>query len=135
MTIQFEGITLTLTPEQESQVRKNRASKWRSKDAFEDILVNFGFVYCNDASSYEHPDHGWIAILEESETEYGIWSVWMWGNVLRNDPYPGGHKYRSWKVLEKEIINALAKMPVSPDPKEDARSWLITSPSSKQSKQ
>lgn len=111
MTIQFEGVFLDLTPEQEAIVKRNRQNTlWRSKDAFLDVLDRNGFHRQEYWDTWQHPKYGWIAILEESEEYPGVFSVWMAGKHLKDGPYPGGHKYKSWKVLEKEIKAGLEIM-------------------------
>jgi hypothetical protein len=101
MEIQFEGIWLTLTPDQEKIVKRNRMETFRAKDSFIDVLCRHDFIRMDVPDTYHHSQYGWIAILDGSEV---VCSVWMAGVGLRDDTYPGGHNYRSWKVLEKALV-------------------------------
>jgi len=101
MTIQFEGIELLLTPEQEKQVVQNRKQSVRSKHLYERVLTIAGFIYRNDGCIYQHPEFNWIAIIEESETcNYHLWACGV-------DLSPNGAKYFDAYAFLKKARNVI----------------------------
>ena len=105
MEVFVKGIKVTLTDEQTAFVKKELARIRKTKSGFRKVLESYGFK--NTKEGFIHPEQNWYADIQYA----GKFSqVWMVGDGLRCNGFPGGSSYSEPEEIASELDNALEKL-------------------------
>lgn len=103
MKVYTQGISVTLTEQQEKEVQRVLRQRERCGNSFRRMLKHFGFKELSDQPNcFIHKTHNWYAEILDRVT----WSdVWMTGAGLKDSGgFPGGYIYGTAREIEEEIL-------------------------------
>lgn len=100
MIARVDGVTITLTKAQETQVLKVKKQRERATQSFIKVLKHFKFKKVDEFDDTYEKDP-MFAVIQNMGNYDNVWLVG--GNTKSSDHFPGGWIYESPQELAEEL--------------------------------